>query len=624
MVNALNTSLAGLLAFQRALSTTSHNIANSGTEGYSRQRVNFGTAHPHFLGGQYHGTGVRISSVERIYDQFLVNEVRSGVASESRLDTFYGLSSRVGNLLGSESQGLSASFQSFFSSVQALANDPASMPVRQAMLSETGSLVQRVQNMDARLGEMAREVDNRVAGSVDEINTLADALAELNRRIASSPGAANGNHPPDLLDRRDQLLARLAEQVEISTTPGDNGMVNVFIGQGQTLVLGNQATNLETGPGPYGPGEQAIYLGGVNVGSQLTGGKLGGLLDFVEQTLNPTRNDLGRAAVTLAQAFNATHRQGMDLNGNLGGDYFAVGSPQVMPSSGNSGSSELATTIDDVGALTGDDYRMQFDGSNWTLFNTTRGETVALSGSGTAADPFSADGLSIVVSGTPDAGDRFRIRPTYNAASGLEQLVRDPEAIAAASPLKTGAGLDNVGNAVISSGEIVDIDHPDLLEPVTITFIDENTYEIDGITYAYTSGDDIEINGWRVQIDGTPAAGDEFSVVPNFDGEGDNRNALALAGLRDEGLLGGGQRSLLQHTDSMITSVGATTAAVATALESESALLASSRQALESVRGVNLEEEAANLMRYRQAYEASAQMIQTTNSLFQSLLAAVR
>jgi len=625
MVDALNTSLSGLLAFQRALSTTSHNISNAATEGYSRQRINFGTANPQFYGGQYQGSGVRVNSVERVYDQFLANEVQSGLANQARLDTFHGLAARVGDLLGSEAQGLSASFQNFFSSVEALANDPASIPVRQAMLSETGSLVQRMQTMDTRLGELAREVDGRVAGSVDEINGLAESVADLNRRIAASQGAADGNYPPDLLDRRDQLLGHLSEQVDISTTDGDNGTVNVFIGQGQTLVLGNDATKLEAGPGRFGPAEQAVYLGGINVGSQLSGGTLGGLLDFADQTLNPTRNELGRAAVGLAQSFNATHRQGMDLNGNLGSDFFAVGEPQVMTATDNSGSAGVSAAVDDIAGLTGEDYRLQYDGSNWTFYNTSRGETVAMTGSGTAADPFMADGLSLEVSGVPDAGDQFRILPTRGAAGDLEQLVQDPESIAAAFPIRTGAGLDNIGDAGVSAGEILDIDDPDLLNDVTITFTDPNTYQINGAgSFAYTSGDDIDVNGWRVQISGTPATGDEFTVSPNFDGQGDNRNALALAGLRDEGLLAGGERSLLQHTDSMITEVGAATAAAGAALESESALLEGSQQALESVRGVNLEEEAANLMRFRQAYEASARMIQATDEMFQSLLAAVR
>jgi flagellar hook-associated protein 1 FlgK len=315
----------------------------------------------------------------------------------------------------------------------------------------------------------------------------------------------------------------------------------------------------------------------------------------------------------------------MDLQGDLGGDFFAVGAPEVLPAAGNTGSATVSVTIDDPSALSGDDYRLQFSAGSWTLRNTATGDSVALSGSGTTADPFRADGLSIEINGTPAADDRFAVLPTRTAAGGFERLVDDPERIAAAAPIRAGASLDNLGDGEISAGEVIDVDDPDLLTPVTITFTDPNTYQINGAgSFSYTSGSAIDVNGWRVRIEGSPVAGDEFTVTSNAGGEGDNRNALALAGLREAGLLEGGDRSLLDQADAMITEVGAATAAAETALASESALLASSRQSLESVSGVNLEEEAANMLRYRQAYEASARMIQTADTLFQSLLAAVR
>ena len=623
MADFLNTSLSGLQAAQRALATTSHNIANAATPGFSRQRVDLGTREPEFAGVGYLGTGVEVTDVRRIYDAFLSEEVRAGTAGESRLTVFSELAGRVGDLLGGASGGLSQGLQGFFDGLQALANDPASTPARQTLLGEAGQLTQRLQTLDGQLASITAEVNGRVDDSVATINSLARAIADVNDQISSAPGAANGNFSSDLLDQRDRLLQQLSEQVEVSTVPAAMGGLNVFIGSGQTLVLGAEAETLGSGAGTFGPALREVTVGGSVVTGQLRGGALGGLLDFQREVLEPARNELGRTAVGLTEAFNAQHRQGLDLAGNFGGDFFAVREPAVYAADSNGGTASLSVTIDAAAGLTGDDYQLQYDGAAYALVNTSSGQPVSLTGTGTPADPLRADGLSIVVSGAAAAGDRFAIQPTRDAAAGFRLLVDDPEAVAAAFPIRTAASLDNVSDAAISGGELLDVNDPDLLTPVTISFVDPNTFQVNGAgAFAFTSGGDIDINGYRVQITGSPVAGDEFTVSPNSAGVGDNRNAQALLGLREAGILEGGLRSLPEQADSLLASVGGATAAAQTALESQSSLLRSSEAALQSVSGVNLEEEAANLLRFQQAYQANARVIQAANETFQSLLAA--
>ena len=627
MVDFLNTSLSGLQAAQRALATTSNNIANAATEGFSRQRVEFGTRPAEFAGVGFIGTGVAVTDIQRNYDAFLGEEVRSGTSGQSRLETFAGIAGRVGDLLGSDSGGLSQGLQSFFDALQSLANDPASTPVRQTFLSEAGSLTQRVNSLDGQLATLGNEVEGRIDDAVTNINGLAEALAETNGQLAASQGAADSDLPGGLLDQRDRLLQQLSTEIDVSVVEAERGTVNVFVGNGQTLVLGEQATTLASGAGAFGPGQREITIGGSVVSGQLSGGTLGGLLDARREVIEPTRNELGRVAVGLTEAFNAQNREGVDLAGNFGTDFFAVGGPAAVAAGSNGGTATVAASIDSAGALTGDDYQLQFNGgTSYTLTNTTRGETVALSGSGTTGDPLQADGLSLVVSGTPNAGDRFALQPTRTAAGDFARLVDDPAEVAAAFPLRTAASLDNVSDAAISGGELLDVNDPNLLTPVTLTFEDPpNTFQVNGAgSNAFTAGDDIDLNGFRVQITGNPAAGDEFTVGPNNAGVGDNRNAQALLGLREAGVLEGGQRSLVQQSDTLLARVGGATAAAQTALESQTALLRSSEASLESVRGVNLEEEAANMLRYQQAFQANARVIQTANTTFQSLLAAFR
>ncbi|MFW5816558.1 MAG: flagellar hook-associated protein FlgK [Wenzhouxiangella sp.] len=626
----LKIGVSGLLATQRALATTANNITNASTEGYSRQRVNFSTRPPEFLGGSFQGTGVQTSSVSRIYDGFLTGEIRSGLSGEGRLSTFAGLAGRVGDIVGSEASGLSGGLQSFFSSLEGLANDPSSTPVRQVVISEAESLARRFTTLDSRLESVGREVDGRVAGAVDEINGLASSIAELNERIARAQGASGGAGPNDLLDQRDQLISELSGKIEVSTIDQGDGVVNVFVGNGQNLVLGGNVNSLSVGAGDFGAQTQEVRVGNTPVTNQLTGGELGGLLDFRREILEPTRNELGRTAVALTQEFNRLQGEGMDLNGALGTDLFAVGGPNVQGAAGNTGGADLQAAIDNPAALTGNDYRLDFDGASFSLTNVSTGQAVGLSAAQQsdllAGNPISVEGLSLQLDAPPpDAGDRFLIQPTRAAAGEMRTLFSDPALLAAAAPVRAGADLANLGDATISFGAVDDIDDPNLLDPATIEFTSATEFEINGSgPFTYTPGDDITFNGWTVQIDGAPAAGDTFTVEANTSGSGDNRNALRLAGLFEQDLLDNGNTTLFGQVDALISRVGSATASANTALEAQEGLLAQSQAARESVSGVNLEEEAANLVRFQQAYEANAQVIRVADTVFQTLINAVR
>ncbi|NDY97107.1 flagellar hook-associated protein FlgK [Wenzhouxiangella limi] len=626
----LKIGTSGLLATQRALATTANNITNASTEGYNRQRVNFSTRPPEFLGGSFQGTGVQTSSVSRIYDSFLTGEIRSGLSGEGRLSTFASLAGRVGDIVGSEASGLSGGLQSFVASLEGLANDPSSTPVRQVAISEAESLARRFTTLDSRLDSVAREVDARVAGTVDEINGLARSIGELNERIARAQGASGGAGPNDLLDQRDQLINELSSKIEVNTIDQGDGVINVFVGNGQNLVLGGNVNTLSTGAGAFGAQTQEVFVGNTPVTNQLTGGELGGLLDFKREILEPTQNELGRTAVALSQEFNRLQNEGLDLNGDLGADLFAVGGPEVL----GSGSESVDVSIGDPNQLTGNDYRLSFDGTDFTLTNTATGQNVGLSGSGTAADPFSADGLEIVADPADFSdGDRLLIQPTRTAAGEMRTLFSDPALLAAAAPVRESASIDNTGNATISYVGTANPTDPPLLNDVTITFddppdtfsvVDNSTNTTLASGEPYTSGEPIEFNGWTVQIDGEPDAGDVFTVEANTNGSGDNRNALRLSGMFDDNLLDDGNTTLFGQVDALVSRVGSATASANTALQAQEGLLAQSQAARESVSGVNLEEEAANLVRFQQAYEANAQVIRVADTVFQTLINAVR
>ncbi|HEX7012493.1 MAG TPA: flagellar hook-associated protein FlgK [Steroidobacteraceae bacterium] len=629
MADLLSTGLSGLLAFQRALDTTSHNIANVNTPGYSRQRVELGTREAHPYGNGWIGTGVDAQTTRRLYDELLAMQTRTTSSSLEHLDIFAASAERLNNMFGHSTTGLTATLQNFANAFQSLADAPTSTAARQVLLSEASTLQQRLQYFDERLSDLDAEVNSRLQGEVAEINTLTEAIARLNSDIATATARSGGQPPNDLLDERDRLLDELSGKISISTVKQDDGAINVFIAKGQPLVLGANANRLTTVPDSFDPTRLGVALdtdaGPVDLTSSLSGGVLGGALAFRKELLDPAHNALGRIAVGLAQLVNDQHREGIDLSGALGGDFFAIGGPEVLPRDSNAGSGTVSVTYGNASGLTERDYVLELTGSGWQLRDSQTGAAVTMTGSGTAADPFVADGLEIVVGGAANVGDEFLIRPTRAAVADMQVLISDPSRIAAAAPIRTEADADNTGSASISAGEVIDASHPDLRDTVTIEFLTPTTYSINGVgNFPYTDGGNIEVNGWRVQISGTPAAGDRFTISDNSSGTGDNRNALELANALTRPVLNNGTTSLSGAVGQFVSGIGVATRQAQANRDAQSVVHQENIAAQDSVSGVNLDEEAANLLKYQQAYQAAAQLIRIADTLFQTLLGATQ
>ncbi len=435
MTDFFNTSLTGLISFQRALATTSHNIANVNTEGYSRQRVNLGALSAAKVGPLFIGQGVQVIGIERVLDQLQVDQLRGYVTERTRLDVFTELSSGVDSLIANPDSGLSQALQELFSGVQTAADSPSSITARQLVLSQANILADRIDTLHQRFEADNAAVEARLSASISKVNALAASIADLNGAIVETSAGAGGAPPNDLLDQRDLVLRELAELVAVEVVQQSDGALNVFLGNGQGLVLATEARSLALVPGRFGSVSSEIAFvaaNGTKIGlGSLNGGAIGGLLDFRREVLDPSRNTLGQISVALAQTFNAQHRQGMDLEGNLGGDFFALGSPTVVPNTQNSGAGDITVAITDVGSLTNGDYVMAFDGATYTLTRFDGGSVVPMTGSGSVADPFVADGLSIVVNITPAAGDEFLLRPTYDVAGSFAVRLSDPVRFAA-------------------------------------------------------------------------------------------------------------------------------------------------------------------------------------------------
>ncbi|MFK8047111.1 MAG: flagellar hook-associated protein FlgK [Halioglobus sp.] len=637
MADLLNIGTSALLSIQQAITTTGHNISNANTEGFSRQRVNLSSLPPQFFGGNYVGTGVGVDSVERFYDQFLTSEVRSRTSSQTGFQTTYDLASRLDGLLADPAVGLGPVISDFFNAVQDVANNPGSLPERQVLVGEAQSLANRFSYLDTAFRDLDTELNARIEASVGEINALSVSIADLNKQIVSATASAQGQLPNDLLDARDNLINQLSEKISVSTVAQSDGAINVTIGNGQSLVVGFTPEQLQTADDPLDSSQVVVGTGGP--GGRVTdlsrffgGGELGALLDFREQQLDPARNQLGLVATGITATFNEQHRLGVDLNGQPGGDFFLPLEATTAASPGNSGLSSITATISDAGSLTADDYILRYDGAQWTLTNLTTGAGQA------GAGPFNVDGLTINVAGAPANGDNFVIQPTRQGATLFSVVLNGPDDFAAASPLRSQEALTNIGSSTIDNLDVADVSGLPLPGSVTLTFNPNALgagipgFDVTGIAggpLAYdpatqSNGATLSLPGFDFQVSGTPQSGDVLNIENNSNGSGDNRNALGLSALQSSRDLLGGTASYQDAYGSLVADIAVQTRQAETGSATENVLLAQAIGARESVSGVNLDEEAANLIRFQQAYQASAQMISVADELFQTLLSATR
>jgi flagellar hook-associated protein 1 FlgK len=620
-------SVSALQAFQAAIAVTSNNVANASTPGYDRERINLTEGVPQSNGAVSMGSGVMVSGIGRSFSQAAANQLNTSQSTLGQLTALQSYSTQIDNLFGTTIGGLSTSLQSFYSAFSDVANAPTSTASRQALLGRAQSLANSFQNASSELNNLNTDVNSRITADVTQINSIASAITALNKQIVVGTAQGGGQVPNELLDQRDQLVSNLSQLVGVSTTTDSNGALNVFVGNGQPLVLQGQTTALTTVPNQFNASQLEISSGPLNgnvISSSITSGGLGGLLAARAQVINPALNQLGQVATALSTTVNSQQAQGLDLSGQFGAAIFSVGAPQAFSSSKNTGATTASVTVSGLGALTANDYVLAYNAGAYSLTRTSDGGSVPLAGTGTAGNPLTADGLSIVLSATPAAGDQFLIQPTAGTASSLKAVLSDPSKIAAAGAVQAAASNGNAGGATISSGTTLNAANPNLLNPVTIQFTSPTTYSINGgANQAYTSGGNIAFNGWQVQISGSPANGDIFTVKSNAGGTGDNRNALASASQQSVGVLAGGTITVTGAVSALITGLGSQAQQINTAQTAQTAVNNQALSSVQSITGVNLDEEAAKLLQWQQAYQAAAQALVIGNSLFTSLINAV-
>jgi flagellar hook-associated protein 1 FlgK len=641
-----NIGITGLNAAQAGLITTGHNISNASTPGYSRQQVILGTNDPQLTGSGFLGQGARIETVRRIYNQFLTAQVMEAQTQSAEYSAYADQIGALDNLLADPQAGLSPAMTDFFDALQSVSASPSSLASRQTVISSAQSMTARLNSLDQRFDQIRDGINGEIYGAVTEINQLASQVARYNDQIAVAQSTTGEMRlANDMLDARDNLITQLNQLVRVTQLQQDDGSINLFIGNGQPVVVGGSAFNLTASPSLEDASRVEVTYtapGGAILRLRedtISGGKLGGLLEFRRETLDEAQNALGRVAIGLAEQFNAQHLLGQDLNGAQGTAFFNTLSGSALPSSINDtvAAAQINVTISSSSELTTSDYHLAFDGATYSLTRLSDNQTWSAATLGGLPPAGSPQGFTLDSGATTMvAGDSFLIQPTRNGASDIRTLLSDPRSLAVAMPIATSANLSNTGSGRISAGTVTSTTGLPLAGDITLTFdAATNVFNVTGGpggTVAYNPAtDSTGLNvtfaaegGFTFQLSGTPRNGDTFVIKANASGQGDNRNLLALAALQDSKTLAGGSTGFQGAYAQMVANVGAQAREVQVNQTAQGVLLARVTESQQSLSGVNLDEEAANLLRYQQAYQAAGKMIELASRLFDTLLAIGR
>lgn len=648
-MSILSIAYSGLNAFQRALDVTGNNIANATTRGYSRQSIQFTPSISHKYAGSYMGSGVSVASIYRNADQFANSQVRNTLSVKSQYESFYQQAIQIDKLLSQDGTSISSSLQSFFDSLGQLNNAPDSIATRGVALKQSQLLVEQFNALQKRLDEYQNNSTAQIAEAVNQINQITSDIAEVNKQLMATSNA------PELLDKRDDLLKQLAQFVDVSVIDQGDGTISVGLASGDMIVAGTEQRKFSVSTAVSNSlGTKVILsngIGQIDVSSKLNSGILGGLMDYEHDVIGQTSQLIGQMAIGLSQKFNAQHQLGMDMNNQIGKEFFTDYNSVIqqlnrsLSSSTNTGTGVLSVNISDVSQTKLSDYDLVITDTPTNqvrLINKSDGTSTTLNWSNSPPAPpagqIVVDGMTITVDNLSNLvnNDQFTLTPTRGAARDLVLQIKDPHEIALAAPVKTQASISNTGNGQIALGTMFNT--TSVNKQFRIDFISDTQYNLVNVTdstitgplpFTPNSDNTIQIPdalnpSYSVVLSGMPKTGDTFTSDFNAGGIGDNRNGLSLAGLQQNRMFLGGTESLFDRYSNLLSQVGSQTSQAKIRGESAEVLHKQALDFQDSKSGVNLDEEAANLLRFKQAYEAAGKLMEVSSQIMSVLFNMMR
>lgn len=679
MADLLSIGLSGLRSTQNALTVTGHNIANVNTPGYSRQEAIQQTNIAQYSGSGYIGSGSQTVDVRRLASDFLTSQVRTANSQNSELQTFKSQISQLDGLLSDSTTGITPAMQKFFATLQTAAQDPSSVPAREAVLAQAQGLTKSFNTLYDQIDKQNGQINDQLTALTGQINSLAKSVGSLNDAIARSTAA--GAAPNDLIDSREQAIKQLSSLVGLQVVSQDDGSLNLFVGTGQPLVVGSNVSSLSAQPGNDDPSRYQVTLtaGSTSqiVTSQLNGGEMGGLLSYRDTALDHAYNSLGQLALTLTDTVNKQLGQGLDLAGNAGSPLFSdVNGGQstglrVLGRSTNFGSATATLSITDTSKLNPSDYRLDFDGTNFKALRVSDSTNITVTRSGTDpvtlsfADASGTDqGFKVQFTAAElakaQAGDVFSLQPTRRGAAQMSVDLDQSSQLGFAGTAKASSTTNNRGTGAITQPDLKSAPSPvntadlgrlfgstglkltfgsatgtltgTLPTGATLSYISPSTTgltsgQTNTLRLQYTDPTTNNSYSYDFNISGVPQDGDSFTLGTNNGAVSDNRNALNLVALQTKSTMGGYGTTGTTYSNAyggLVERVGTLTAQVRVDSAASETVLKQSEDNRDSLSAVNLDEEAAKLVQFQQYYGASAQVIKIAQSLFDTLIGAFR
>jgi len=658
-VNLYQTGVSGLLAAQQQLATTGHNIANVNTEGYNRQRVEQETAIASPQGSNFLGGGTYVQDVTRIYDQFAYKEQLLAKGNLSQANASHDALNQLNEIMSFSGERLSGSLDLFYQTVNGIADNPSDLGLRNIALTQAEILAGDFRSLDQNFEQLESSINDEITQVTAQISEISLEIAKINEQVLQSNGFSNQGQANDLLDRRDGLITELGNYAKVSTLTDANGVMTVMVGNGTTLVAGITPLTLQVKGGDPDPAQSTIELVGPNsaiaIDERFIGGSLGAKLAFRNEDLMQARSEINRISMGIAQSINELQADGIDLNEQQGTDLFTdinnstLTSGRVFNLSDNAGNLSADVVITDISLVPTNEFEIEYNGTDYIMTDTKDGSSYTLvdSGGGVFVPPAPTDfGFSFnATSGGPAAGDKFVIRPTENAAALMEVQITDGASIAASAAIEIQPSDNNISAGQI---EIVNMYDPEGARTAAPMRID--VLENPAGTWNYTYTDNAGVTSapvaytppsqvidlppapspalFQIEIKGTPSgiansAPEQFFINDAF-GSGNSSNAVKMARTQEQGLINNGRESFTESLGITTSSVGSKAKSAELIAETSEALHTQAYNRVQATSGVNLDEEAANLLQFQQAYQAASQIVSSANTIFDALLAIVR
>ncbi|ASP46575.1 flagellar hook-associated protein FlgK [Cognaticolwellia beringensis] len=674
-INLYQTGVSGLLSAQQQLATTGHNIANVNTEGYTRQRTEQGSAVGNYNGGNFVGSGTYVQDITRLYDQFsykeqLLNKSNLGNADSISLDL-----NQLNEIMSFSSEAIGGAIDRFYQAVNGIADNPNDLGLRNIALSQANVLAKDFNSLNYNLDQLEKSTNGEIEQMASKISQISLDLAKINEQILQNKDLNLTGQPNDLLDKRDQLVNQLGEYTSVHTIEDTHGVMTVMIGNGATLVAGITPLTVSVEAGDPDALQTKLQLNSRNGKVALDASKLGGAIaakiEYRDEHVAKARSELNLLAMAVSETLNQSQAKGLDLNAKQGLDIFTdinatnLQNSRVLASSKNTGTVQAGINITDVSLVPANDFTIKYDGTDYIMTNAQNGSTTTLVASSPGVYPTDYGFEFKVNSGTPSTDDRFTLRPTENSAALMKVTLTDPKSIAASSAIGVEADENNVSNGSVSiinvadpevarsytdgtnANIVVDVYEtapPPLPAPQTPTGIFEyRVYDAANpppaltlATGTFAAGASAVIDmppspatpAFQIEIAGLPVgqgtlAREKFTISDAF-GSGNATNANLMASTQEQQILGGGKQTFNQALASATAEVGSNASTAELVADTAQALFTQAYNRNQSNSGVNLDEEAANLLKYQQAYQASSQIISVANTIFDTLLAVSR